>query len=319
MRSSSTDTFRRVRSACALLAWSALAAGPAQAAETRTYGRIISLAPSLTEVLYAVGAGDQVAGVTRYCIYPPEARKKPKVARYCIHPPEAMKKPRVAGYIDPNYEMIMKLKPDLVLLLHEHQAHIQRLKGMGIEVRLIDQRSVKGIIGSIREIGGLAGKAAEAEKLAQGIEGRLERIRKETARLERPRVLLTVGRHAQAGSLERIFVPQSGSFFGEMIGMAGGRDAYGRPGDHFDTLSREGILNLDPDVVLEMLPDIKEHGITREFILSQWAEVPGLRASRSNRVYVLDHSYVVVPGPRFIDTLEMMAKDIHPGLKLEGP
>ena len=303
MRSSSTDTFRRVRSACALLAWSALAAGPAQAAETRTYGRIISLAPSLTEVLYAVGAGAQVAGVTRYC----------------IHPPEAMKKPRVAGYIDPNYEMIMKLKPDLVLLLHEHQAHIQRLKGMGIEVRLIDQRSVKGIIGSIREIGGLAGKAAEAEKLAQGIEGRLERIRKETARLERPRVLLTVGRHAQAGSLERIFVPQSGSFFGEMIGMAGGRDAYGRPGDHFDTLSREGILNLDPDVVLEMLPDIKEHGITREFILSQWAEVPGLRASRSNRVYVLDHSYVVVPGPRFIDTLEMMAKDIHPGLKLEGP
>ena len=294
----------KVLCASALLAWSALAAGihPARA-EARTYQRIISLAPSLTEVLYAVGAETQVAGVTRYCIHPPEARKKPKVA----------------GYIDPHYEMIMKLKPDLVLLLHEHLAHIQRLKGMGIEVRLIDQRSVKGIIGSIREIGSLTGKVAQAEALARRIESRMDRIRKKTARLEKPRVLLTVGRHAQAGSLDRVFVPQRGSFFGEMIGMAGGTDAYGREGDNFDTLSGEGILNLDPDIVLDMLPDLKEHGITHEQIFHQWADIPGLRASRLNRIYVLDHSYAVVPGPRFIDTLEIMAKAIHPDLKLENP
>ena len=294
----------KVLCASALLAWSALACGLSPArAETRTYQRIISLAPSLTEVLYAVGAGNQVVGVTRYCIYPPQA----------------LKKPQVAGYIDPNYEMILKLKPDLVLLLHEHQAHIQRLKKMDIEVRLIDQRSVKGIIGSIREIGTLTGKVSEAEPRASRTEKRLERIRKETTTLNRPRVLLTVGRHAQVGSLERVFVPQNGSFFGEMIVLAGGKDSYGKAGDHFDTLSREGILNVDPDVVLDMLPDIKEHGITRDLILRQWADVPGLRASRLNRVYVLDHSHAVVPGPRFIETLEIMAQSIHPGLSLGKP
>lgn len=294
----------RVLCASALLAWSALAGGPGAArAETRHFQRIISLAPSLTEVLYAIGAQAQVAGVTRYC----------------IHPPEAQKKPKVAGYIDPNYEMIMKLKPDLVLLLHEHRAHIQRLKDMGIEVRLINQRTVKGIIGSIREIGSLSGKVAEAEKLARQIESRLDRIRKATAGLERPRVLLTVGRHAAAGSLNRVFVPQRGCFFGEMIEMAGGTDAYGREGDHFDTLSREGILNLDPDIVLDMLPDLKKLGVSEEKILRQWADIPGLRASRAKRIYVLGHPHAVIPGPRFIETLELMAKAIHPDLKLENP
>ena len=276
--------------------------GPCSA-DPPPYRRIVSVAPSLTETLFAVGAGDQVAGVTRFCIYPKEAKLKPKIG----------------GYMDPNSEMILALKPDIVLLLHENGGHLENLRRLGLNVKLIDQRTVQAILNSIREIGALTGKEETAQNLEETIRKRMDRLKSKTAGEKPPRVLLAVSHEAALTPPKRVFVPQRRSFFGEMIEMAGGKNVCERNGSHFEMLSQEGMIQLDPDVILDFIPGLRESGISREEMIKQWAKIPGLRASRNGRVHIFDQLHAVVPGPRFIEILEEMSKKIHPEAWKETP
>ncbi len=106
--------------------------------------RVISFAPSVTETLFALGLGDRVVGITRYCTYPPQVRNLPQIG----------------GYLDPNFEMILSLKPDLVLLLKEHSSIAGFLKKNGIAFRAIDDENFCDILQSFRTIGGLFGKTS---------------------------------------------------------------------------------------------------------------------------------------------------------------
>jgi len=265
-------------------------------------GRIVSLAPSITESLFVLGLGDRVIGVTRFCNYPPEARSKTKVG----------------GYFDPNYEIILSLRPDLVFMLPEHEEQKRQLDRLGIPTLVLDQESIAGILDSIARIGRICGAQDKAATTVRGLRERIERVGRKTKDLPRPRVIVSIGRNIGSGALMSVYLSGSRGFYNEMIGLAGGTNAYEGTAA-FPVFSEEGLVRLNPDVVIDVVPDLEEHGWDPVTIRREWEAVPGVNAVRNGRVYVFGQDYVAVPGPRFILILEEMAQLIHPEVEWVRP
>lgn len=259
--------------------------------------RIISLAPSITEMLFEMGLGDRVVGVTRYCDYPPEA----------------LDKVIVGGYFDVNYERLLSLEPDLVILLKEHQDAIIRLKELGIPTLAVDHSRVSGILGSITTIADRCQVQEKGEKLRLSMENRIHEVQENilSASVDSPpRVLVAVGRLMDKGSAGDIFVSGRDGFYDDLIALAGGVNAYRDETLKFPVISEEGLVRLDPDFILEMVPDLSDEK-DRQSLMKLWQGKVQVRAVREGRVYILGEDYVVVPGPRFIYLLKDMAKIIN--------
>lgn len=253
--------------------------------------RIVSLAPSLTEILFELGLGDRVVAVTRYCTYPPEARTKLQIG----------------GYYDPSYEAVTAAKPDLVLTLTEHEETRRELAKLGLRTLTADHFTVRGVLDSILAIGAACGCPERAAALRDRLEARIRDVGRRTSGRPRPRVLLSIGRMAGEASLNRMTVCGRNKYFEELLELAGGRNAF--EGElEFPSLSAEGVLQANPDVVIELWPDLKEKGLDPEPVRKQWSAIPGFHA----RVDVIGESYVMVPGPRMVLFLEALARAIHP-------
>ena len=277
--------------------------------------RIISLAPSVTETLYRLGLGERVVGVTRYCDYPPEAAEKPAVG----------------GYLDVNYEMVLSLEPDLVILISEHRDARQRLGELGLETLSVNHSRVQGILDSITAVAHRCGVEERGGDLRTSLERRIASVqgkylplsprlpteasakagpRVPASDIPRSRVLVAVARLMDGKDTGEIFVSGRDGFYGDLIDLAGGINAYSEETLKFPALSEEGLVRLDPDLILEMVPDLDGEK-DRESLLGLWRTRTSVRAVREGRVHILGQDYVVVPGPRFVDLLEDMAKIIH--------
>jgi iron complex transport system substrate-binding protein len=261
--------------------------------------RIISLAPNITETLFALGLGDRVIGVTRFCDYPPEAREKPSVG----------------GFLDPNYEMISSLHPDLVLLLPEHVEVMESLDNLGIRYEIVHDRTVAEILGTIGRIGNLCGKEHEADSLIADIDGRIKTIQTAAAKGVKPKVLISVSREFDAETISRVYAAGPGTFYDELIGFAGGENAYRGPDISYPVLSAEGLISLNPDIIIDLIPPGQEEDVSPETIRNTWAGFGTIGAVRSGQIYVLDDDYAVVPGPRFIEFLEELAGIVKKWMK----
>lgn len=258
--------------------------------------RIVSLSPNITEILFALGLDERIAGVTRYCDYPPEALTLPKVG----------------GYYDPNYEEIVRLQPDLVILLESQEAQKEHLVTMGLQTLTVDNQTIAAILKSIITIGEASGRSTEAHEIAAHLRQRTEVVKDKTSAVSRPRVMVSVGRTLGIGSLDEIYIAGRNGFYDELITLAGGVNAYGGKRIKFPMLSAEGILQLNPDIIIDMVPDLKAQGLNEKDILKTWELVEQVNAVQNNRVYLFSEDYAVIPGPRFILILEAMARAIHP-------
>jgi len=257
--------------------------------------RIISLAPSITEVLFALGVGNKVVGVTRYCDYPPEAGMIT----------------RVGGYFDINYEAILSLEPDLVVLLTEHEDARANLRKMGIGVMTVDHSSMDGIMESIGTVARVVGAAAEGARLQTELEVRIARVASAFKNSLRPRVMVAVGRRMDGGNIGEIYISGKDGFYDKLITLAGGVNAYQDSTMKFPAISVEGIVRLDPDVIVEMVPDAKGDNV-KERLASHWLSLPSVKAVEEGRIFIFTEDYVVVPGPRFVLLLEELARALHP-------
>ncbi len=269
--------------------------------ESREYCRIISLSPSITETLFALDLGKKIVGVTKFCTYPPAALKKSKVG----------------GYYDPNYEAIIALKPDLVVLLTSHRKSEQYLKRLNLNLLVVNHENISGIMDSIKTMGVACGAEDRAAQIADKIRKKMRRVREKTKSLPRPRVLVAVDRNVSSGSFKELCVSGRGTFYDEMLGLAGGVNAYDGPDVQYPVLSAEGLISIDPDIIIEMIPDLKEKKLDQKTILNQWETLPYLKAVKNSSVYICSQPFSAVPGPRFILILEEMLKAIHPELNLE--
>ncbi len=264
--------------------------------------RIVSLAPSNTETLYALGLGDQVVGVTRYCSYPPEV----------------IDKAQVGGYTTPNYEAILALEPDRVVVLPEHEQTVRYLDDLGLDRLIVDHRTLPGILESIEIIGEACDRSAQAAQLRDELQGRIDRVQARTADLPRPHVMVSIGRHG-GGTLERVTIAGREGFYDALIELAGGTNVYRGEAVRFPVVSAEGIRRMDPEVIIDLAPDLDLQPGEEQRIQREWDVVGDARAIRDGRVHVFTDGYIVVPGPRTVLLLEQMARVIHPELSWETP
>lgn len=265
--------------------------------------RIVSMAPSITETLYALGLGDHVAGVSRFCEYPPEVSEKP----------------RVGGYFDPNLEAILLLKPDLVILLEEQVESVPAMMRLNLETLVVNHKTIDGIIESFRTIGRVCGRGLEGRRMVQQIGERLDSIRNKTKDAPRPSVLLVMDRTFQSGKLNDIYVAAADEYFDTIIDAAGGRNVCRIESVRNPVVSSEGIIWLNPDVIVDLVWPGALQQFDREQIIADWSVLPQVKAVKDDRILVYDKSFACVPGPRFIKFLDVLARELHPELNWGEP
>jgi iron complex transport system substrate-binding protein len=281
----------------ALLAMLALAAcrtrPPSRDAGARA-SRIVSLSPSTTETVFALGAGALLVGRSRYC----------------DHPPEVQALPEVGGYVDPSFEAILALTPDLVTGARGPAGDVvaKRLEARGIATYFPEAESFAAIEEMIAGLGARTGRTADADRLVRDLRSRAEDVRSRWPdSAPKPRVLLVFG-------LEPLSVAGPGSFADEMIRRAGGINVI-EHGGAYPTIGVEQVLVLDPDVVVNAAI-AETHGSQRIGRDSPgWSKV---RAVARGDVRAVEDETVLRPGPRVGEGLAVLAQAIHAGSSSPG-
>lgn len=256
--------------------------------------RIVSLVPAVTEMLFAIGAGDSVVGVSSWDRYPAEA----------------LSRPRVGALIDPDVERILSLKPDLVVAYSTQSDLIAQLDRARIPIFNYEHAGLADITTTIEELGETVGLGAEGRALADTIRRDLEDVRRRIADRPRPRTVLIFGR--EAGTLRGIFASGGIGFMHDMLGVAGGTNVFEDVKRQSVQVSTETLLARRPDVVLEIQPpeNLPADRVDRE--REVWSLLPGLPAVRTGRTYLLVEYLLLVPGPRVAEAVRMMAETLHP-------
>ena len=264
--------------------------------DTRKTERIISLSPSITETLFALKLGEKVVGVTRFCNYPEETE-------------EIME---VGGYLDLNYEAVVALKPDLVILLPEHEKAKSYLKELKIKYLEVDNKTVSDILGTIKTIGDTCSAKNEATKLLTSIDATIAKIHETTKDLKNTTTLISIGRTLDATKLKDVYIAGLPTYFNELIEMAGGVNAFKNNKIAYPMISSEGLIHLNPQVIIELSAGLNTSNLTKEIILKAWSSISSVEAVKNNRVVILSSDYISIPGPRFVLLLKDLVKSIHP-------
>ena len=248
--------------------------------------RIVSLAPSITETLFAIGAEGQIAGVTTYCTYPSAAKMKPAVG----------------GITNPSIETIVSLRPDLILLSMEGNVRddFTKLQGLGVPLFVTNPRTLSGIYKSILEIGRLTGRTRQALAVVRSMKTTEDSLAA-LASSQPPRsVYLFV-------SLQPIIVVGGATFLNEMLHMAGAENLAAEAPSTYPTLSREAVVANQPEVLLFVSDILSDPGALVE-LYPEWRH---LKAVQSGRVYSVDADIVSRPGPRAAEALKMIFHALH--------
>ena len=257
--------------------------------------RIVSLSPNLTQVIYALGSMNQVVGVTIYDEYPVEV----------------MELPKVGGWINPNYEAILALRPDLVVLMKDQDISFgHKLRKLGLKTFIAKSNdSINDIIEAISDLGEILGESEKATKLTAGIKSDLSEIEQKTKNTTKKRVLLVVGRNP--GTLEDIYVIGRNNYIDELITLAGGENVVKNERNALK-ITKEAIFNFNPDVIIE----INHQKLDREDqILDIWNSLNTVDAIKNNQVYVLSSKVLLHPSQRIVEGAQTLADILHPEIK----
>jgi iron complex transport system substrate-binding protein len=257
--------------------------------------RIISLVPAATEMLFAVGAGPRVVGVSSYDSYPPEVKTRPSVG----------------ALIDPNVERILSLKPDLVVIYATQIDLKQQLSRAGIAVFEYRHAGLADVTQTIRAIGERTGDTPQADDVASRIERDLDGIRAKVRGLRKPRTLIVFGREPR--SLRGLYASGGIGFLSDMLETAGGTNVFADIRLQAVQASSEQVLAARPDVILETRsssPALLAGDRPAE--LDAWKTLASVPAVRSGRIFFLFDDRIVVPGPRVAEGTFLMARALHP-------
>ncbi len=251
--------------------------------------RIISLSPSNTEILFALGLREKVVGVTEYCNYPPEALDKEKVG----------------GYSTPDIEKIIALQPDLILAddIHKEET-IPALEEKGLTVFALMPGNLDGVLADIQMVGKITGKGKKAFELINQMESRIEAITDKTENLqERPRVFYITWH-------DPLWTSGSETFIHELIEKAGGVNIFQDVTDH-KAVDIELVIARNPEVIIAC----SGHGQAKDEPFGWAKSEPRLQATEArmnNRIHQIDADIVSRTGPRIVKALEEFARFIHP-------
>jgi iron complex transport system substrate-binding protein len=264
------------------------------ASQTTAPQRIVSLVPALTQMLFAIGAGPRVVGVSSFDAFPPEVTALP----------------RVGALLDPDMERILSLRPDLVITYGSQSDLQQQLTRAGIPQYAYRHAGLEGIFGALDGLGKAVGRPQEAQRIAGEIRARLDAIRARVRGRMRPRTLLVFER--DPGALRGIYVSGGRGFLHEMLVIAGGTNVFADVDREAVQPSIETLISRAPEVIIEVRATglIPAGNIPRE--RTAWQTLAAVPAVRTQRLYFLQGEHLVVPGPRVGEGTEALARALHP-------
>ena len=270
--------------------------------QPKSYNRIISLAPSTTEILFTLGLGDKVRGVSQFCNWPPAAKTLP----------------RMGGLMNPNYEAIVAAKPDLVIVFDDMLESENKFRALGIETLAVKHDTISDILDSIQAIGQRCGKAEQAQMIVNEILNKTHTIESQNQTQNPPKVLVCIGHdYSQDPSAkpQNIYIAGNDGFYSEMIKLAGGQNAYSGSIPN-PAVSFESMISMNPQIIIDILPPANA-SIESKIIEKQWQNLSDIDAAKNNRIYVFSEDYMSIPGPRFINIIEKIAGIINPPIQTE--
>ena len=267
---------------------------PAPQAGGNVARRIVSLVPALTEMLFAIGAGPQVIGVSSFDDYPPETKALP----------------RVGALLDPDVERILGLRPDLVLTYGSQGSLEAQLASAGIRTFSYRHGGIQTIFETMRDLGAATGHAASALSKVSELEAQLDAVKGSVRDRSRPRTLLVFGR--QPGSLQQLYVSGGTGFLHEMLEAAGGINVFADIARESVQPSQETLITRAPEVILEVSPTRQISATDAVQERAVWSPLASVPAVKGGRIYFLYGDYLVVPGPRVGLATERFARALHP-------
>ena len=275
----------RLAAAVALCAYALTLAAPPKA-NAGAPMRIVSLAPSVTETLFALDAGPEVVGVSQYCDYPPQVRDLP----------------RVGSFLTPNLEAIIALRPTLIvgLELSSDVRQIRALNSMGYPVLLVSDDSLQQIETSIEKVGARINREDQARRLVARIKRQIAAVQERLAKVKPLRALMLVGH-------QPIVAVGAGTYLDELLRIARADNIAAAVGEQWPHLGMEFIIAMRPEVILDGSMG-NEPSSSNDF----WEEYPTIPAVRDRRVFGYAEDPMLHAGPRVGQSLEIIARKIHP-------
>jgi iron complex transport system substrate-binding protein len=248
--------------------------------------RVISMAPAITEIVFALGKGDALVGVTNFCDYPAAAKKIAKIG----------------GLLDINMEALLALDPEIVIAYPEQSVKVKFLESR-VLVLVVKHQTLSDLFDSILKIGGVLDAETAAQEMVSSLQNKLAAIAARAGNKKKVRTLIIAGR--QADDLKNMFIVGKNDFLNELLGIAGGVNAY-RGEINYPNISMESVISLDPDFILEISAFYE--GISDEKVFALWRPYWMLQAVRRQRIKIIKKSFWLRPGSRVGYIAEEMAE-----------
>ena len=239
--------------------------------------RIIALSPAINEIIFALGAGEQIVGNTTYSHYPKASDKILKVG----------------GYFSPSLEKIVALKPTLVIMQNNNQKLSSKLKRLGIKTKIIKIDTLKSITKAILEIGKRLKKEEKAKEIVENINQELKKLQNI---ISGKKILIVFGRNQTLD--KQIFVAGQNLYYDEIINESNNTNALHSNRKGQPILNMENIIACNPDIVL-LLARSKANGVSNKALIEPWLELP-INASKTKSIYINSHIYAGIPSDRLV-------------------
>lgn len=268
--------------------------------------RIVSMSPVGTEILYALGQGDSIIAVTKFCDYPPEA----------------MQKPNVGDFAAINFETLVTTKTDLLVLQDMHEQFTPQLDKLKIPYVILRQDTVADIYDAVTALGAACGEEKKAAALNAKIKAEIGAIHAKVAGLPKRKTMVCVSRELSEPRIATFYVAGKGNFYDELIGLAGGENVWTKGRVTYPQVSLEGLIQLDPEVILDLVGERTfyhskdkidlDKVFNETYLKGQWMESARVRAVAQGRIGILNGTVYLRPGPRVATILRAFAQTIHP-------
>ena len=245
-------------------------------------------------MFFAIGAGPQVVGVGSFETFPPEIKSLP----------------RVGALLDPDTERILSLRPTLVAIYGSQSDLQSQFARAGIKTYVYRHGGIATIFQTMRELGDATGRRAQADRLVRDLQTRIEAVRARVRGRPRPKVLIVIDR--QPKTLREIYASGGRGFLHEMLEIAGGRNVFADATRESVQPSHETLITRAPEVILELQAEGMIKGSSVAADKAVWSTLSSLPAVRNRQVHILSGQDMVVPGPRFAQATETLARTLHP-------
>jgi len=270
-----------------------------QEGHAATPNRIISTSPAITEILFALGVGDRVVGVTDFCSYPEKA---------CLLP-------SIGGPLNPSAETWLTLKPDLIIIQEDSEIIQKNANIFGIPSLTVSVNNLKNILTSIQIIADSLGVPKTGHQLTNKIKIKIKEYQSRLKDLKPQQVLMLL---SDTNDPSRdLYAVGRGTFLNELLTIAGGENVLPHTMAKYPKISKEYIIAKSPEIIIEVGPKSR---LTKKEILVRkktWGKYSTLRAVKDDRLYFIGADYILIPGPRLLNILDDFTRTIHPGLFAE--